>query len=179
MLEYRAELLRFLLARRAAEDEAQDILQDLFIKVGTLQCGPIGEPRAYLYKMTANLLFDRRRSAARRANRERDWTQAQLGSEEEIDASPSVEQSMIARDELARVSAAIAALPERTAEVLRLYRIDEVAQKDIALRIGISLSAVEKHLQRAYRAVSEIRARLDAETELAWRPSGDDGSDVS
>jgi RNA polymerase sigma factor (sigma-70 family) len=113
--------------------------------------------------MTANLLFDRRRSAARRSNRERDWTAAQLGPEEEVDSSPSVEQALIARDELARVSAAIAALPERTAEVLRLYRIDGVAQKDIALRIGISLSAVEKHLQRAYRAVTLARVELDAD----------------
>ena len=163
VLKYRAELLRFLTARRAAADEAEDILQDLYLKVGTLDSGPVAQPRAYLYKMTANLLFDRRRTAAHRANRERLWTEAQLGPEKEIDDRPSVEQALAAREELRIVAEAVATLPERTAEILRRYRIDGDGQKAIAADLGISLSAVEKHLQRAYRVVVEAQARLDAD----------------
>ena len=138
------------------------MLQDLFVRVRTMESGPIAEPRAYLYKVTANLLFDRRRSAARRATREQIWTEAQLGPEMEIDERPSVEQEMAARQELHSITAAIAALPERTAVILRHYRVDGYEQKEIARELGISLSAVEKHLQRGYRAVTEARARLDA-----------------
>lgn len=163
VLTYRAELLRFLTARRAPADEAEDILQDLYLKAGTLDSRPVAQPRAYLYKITANLLFDRRRTAAHRANRERLWTEAQLGPDSEIDDRPSAEQELAAREELRIVAQAVATLPARTAEILRRYRIDGDGQRDIAADLGISLSAVEKHLQRAYRVVVEAQARLDAD----------------
>jgi len=88
VLQYRAELLRFLTARRATADEAEDVLQDLYVKVQTLGGGPVAEPRAYLYRMTANLLCDRRRTSARRTERERHWTETQLGPDQELDDRP-------------------------------------------------------------------------------------------
>lgn len=163
VLTYRAELARFLSARRASADEAEDILQDLYLKVRTLKTAPIAEPRAYLYRMAANLLADRRRAAARRIAREQTWSEAQLGPEQQLDGQPTVEQEMSAREELAIVSSAIASLPARTAEILRRYRVEGEGQKAIAADLGISLSAVEKHLQRAYRVVVEAQARLGGE----------------
>jgi RNA polymerase sigma-70 factor (ECF subfamily) len=177
VLEYRSELLRFLAARRATPDEAEDLLQDLFVRVRTMDSGPIAEPRAYLYKIAANLLFDRRRSAARRSQREQIWTEVQLGDEMEIDERPSVEHEIAVRQELAIVAAAIAALPERSADILRRYRIDGAEQKAIAAALGISLSAVEKHLQRGYHAVAEARSQLDAGLPEARR-STSEGDDV-
>ena len=81
LLENRAALLRFLLARRVAADEAEDILQDLFVKLESHPAGPVAEPRAYLYRMAENLLLDRRRSAGRRTGREEAWATAQLGAD--------------------------------------------------------------------------------------------------
>jgi RNA polymerase sigma-70 factor (ECF subfamily) len=163
VLTYRAELARFLGARRVAPDEAEDILQDLYLKVRTLRAAPIADPRAYLYRMTANLLADRRRSAARRVTREQSWTETQFGREDQADGQPTAEREMSAREELAIVSRAIASLPERTAEILRRYRIEGEGQKDIAADLGISLSAVEKHLQKAYRVVIDAQDRLSVE----------------
>jgi RNA polymerase sigma-70 factor (ECF subfamily) len=173
VLHYRAELLRFLVARRAAADEAEDILQDLYLKVRGLQGGPVAEPRAYLYRMTANLLLDRRRTAARRTVRERHWTDAQLGPEQDLDDRPTAEQELAAREELAIVSRAIGALPERTVEILRRYRVDGDGQREIAAALGISLSAVEKHLQRAYRVVVEAKARLDGDLSVPAAETGE------
>ena len=165
-LAYRAELMRFLGARGASADEAEDILQDLYVKLCTLRIAPVAEPRAYLYRMTANLLFDRRRTAARRSARERLWAEAGPALEEQIDEQPTVEQEMGAREELAIVSRALAALPERTGEILRRYRVDGESQKEIAAQLGISLSAVEKHLQRAYRVVVEAQTKLGKDFEV-------------
>jgi RNA polymerase sigma-70 factor (ECF subfamily) len=53
------------------------------------------------------------------------------------------------------------ALPERTAFIFRQYRVEGASQKAIADELGISLSAVEKHLQRAYKAVLAVRLRQD------------------
>ena len=41
--------------------------------------------------------------------------------------------------------------------------ITKTPQKEIAVAMGVSLSAVEKHLQKAYRAVIEVQQGLDAE----------------
>jgi len=165
-LAHRAELVRFLRARGVSADDAEDILQDLYLKVCMLRIAPVAEPRAYLYRMTANLAFDRRRMAARRSARELQWAEAGPSPTEQIDEQPSVEQELVAREELANVSRALGSLPERTVAILRRYRIDGETQKEIAFQLGISLSAVEKHLQKAYRAVFEAQARLDADQAL-------------
>jgi len=174
-LQQRPALLRYLAARRLAPDEAQDLLQDLFVKLAAGATGPVGEPRAYLYRMAENLLLDRRRAASRRSGREQAWTTAQLGAAGDADDRPSAEQVLIGRERLAAVTRALAALPERTVQVFRRYRIDGVAQKEIAAELGISLSAVEKHLQKAYQVVVETQQRLDADTHCPQRPRPAEG----
>jgi len=170
LLEHRAALLRYFIARRVPPDEAEDILQDLVVKLESHASGPVAEPRAYLYRMAENLLCDRIRSEGRRRGREKAWVVAQSGATLDADERPSPEQALIARERLALVSAALAALPERTLLAFRRYRIDGMPQRQIAGELGISLSAVEKHLQKAYQVVVEARARLDAETADSQRP---------
>jgi RNA polymerase sigma-70 factor (ECF subfamily) len=169
LLAQRPDLLRFLAARRAAPDEAEDLLQDLFVKLAGQNIGPVAEPRAYLYRMLDNLLLDRRRSAGRRAGREQAWSAAQGGAAPEVDERPSAERELIDRERLALVSAALEVLPERTLFAFRRFRIDGSSQKEIAAEIGISVSAVEKHLQRAYRALADVQARLDEEVAPSRR----------
>jgi RNA polymerase sigma-70 factor (ECF subfamily) len=161
------------LARGAAPDEAEDLLQELYVRLETQAIGPIGEPRAYLYRMADNLFLDRRRADMRRATRERCW------GEQDNDPPSTPERELIGRERLAQVSAALAILPGRTVEIFRRFRIDGESQRAIGASLGISLSAVEKHLQRAYRAVADIRAHLDAENEAPRRPSCDEGQDGS
>lgn len=47
-------------------------------------------------------------------------------------------------------------MPERMRTAYRLFRIDHVPQREIAGRLGVSLSAVEKLLQRAYRRLHAL-----------------------
>jgi RNA polymerase sigma factor (sigma-70 family) len=169
LLEHRAALLRYLVARRVPPEEAEDILQDLVVKLESHASGPVAEPRAYLYRMAENLLLDRIRSEGRRRGREQAWVAAQAGATLEADDRPSAEQALIGRERLALVSAALAALPERTLAVFRRYRIDGAPQRQIAAELGISLSAVEKHLQKAYQIVVEAQKRLDADTDRRQR----------
>ncbi|WP_159981344.1 MULTISPECIES: RNA polymerase sigma factor [unclassified Novosphingobium] len=172
------ELRRFLLARRVSEADAEDLLQDLFLRVETSVTGPVRSPKAYLYQMLNNMAHTRRRTEARQKARDADWLDAPVGSAgtdmEMPDLAPDAETALLARDHLARVEAALEKLPERTAHVFRQYRIDGISQKVIARDLGISLSAVEKHLQRAYNAVLEIRNRLDP-GGTGWNPAGQTG----
>ena len=161
----RDALQRFLRARLRGAGDPEDVLQDLWVKLESLETGPVAEPLAYIYRMAENLVLDRRRSDIRRTNRETEWTTGQIDGSlgQAVDSQPGAERHLLARDHLRRVDAALDDLPERTAFAFRSVRIEGVPQKEIAASMGISLSAVEKHLQRAYRAVLEIQLRLDAE----------------
>jgi RNA polymerase sigma factor (sigma-70 family) len=163
-------LIRYLCARKVPLDEAEDILQDLFVKLEGLKPGPVAEPRAYLYRMAENLLYDRRRSAGWRSSREEAWVAAQLGEVREADARPSAERTLIAREELRLISDALAELPDRTLQIFRRYRLDGLRQREIADDMGISVSSVEKHLRHAYEAVVEARESLIAENPPQLRP---------
>ena len=166
----RPELRRFLLARRVSDADADDLLQELFLRIETNVTGPIRSPKAYLYQMLNNMAHTRRRTETRQQVRDAHWLDigsgSQVGNDAEMaDRTPDPETTLLARDHLARVDAQLDRLPERTAHIFRQYRIEGISQKAIANELGISLSAVEKHLQRAYHAVLEIRSRLEPGTE--------------
>lgn len=171
LLENRASILRFLAARRVPTEEAEDLFQDLFIKLESVSPGVVADPRAYLCRMADNLLLDRRRSSGRRADREEAWMESEFGTESGADERPSIEQVLIARERLAAVSSALARLPDRTLEIFRKFRVDGISQRQIAAELGISVSAVEKHLQKAYQAVVAIQSQLDADMSPSHRPS--------
>ena len=171
-LDNRAALFRYLCARKVPAEEAEDILQDLFVKLEGLRPGPVAEPRAYLYRMAENLLYDRRRAAAWRTNREEAWMAAQLGGVREADAQPSAERMLIAREELELVSVALAGLPDKTLRIFRLYRLEGLRQREIAEQLGVSVSSVEKHLRRAYEVVMQAQAGLVAENGSSLRHTG-------
>ena len=155
-------------------EEAEDILQDLYVKLEGLKPGPVAEPRAYLHRMAENLLYDRRRTAGWRTSREEAWVASQLGVSREADSRPSAERELIAREELRLISQALAALPDRTLQIFRLYRLDGLRQREIAAQLGISVSSVEKHLRRAYQLVVEAQESLVTENTSQLRPLGDE-----
>jgi len=155
LLANREALLRFLRARGAGDD-AEDILQELWLKVERLRApGPIADPRAYLFRMADNLMHDRVRTTMRRVHREQAWSAAGHDPEGRDD-TPSAEHVLVARERLLQVERALATLGERTQSIFRRFRLDGMSQSRIAQEEGISLSAVEKHLQRAYRVVAAL-----------------------
>jgi RNA polymerase sigma-70 factor (ECF subfamily) len=64
------------------------------------------------------------------------------------------------REALERVVEAIAGLPPRTREVFVLHRFEEITGARIAEQLGISESAVEKHIMKALKA---LHRRLSAD----------------
>ncbi len=175
----RPALIRYVLARGQSPEDAEDLMQDLYLKLDAHDGRRVDEPRAYLYRMTHNLLLDRRRSVARRAKREMDWSTGATGVVSEIDERPSAEEQLIARQQLEAITMALQTLPDRTQDIFRRFRIEGQTQKAIAANIGLSKSAVEKHIYRAYRVLAEARATFDAESPDTTSPTPERHIDMS
>ncbi|MDT8757237.1 RNA polymerase sigma factor [Sphingomonas psychrotolerans] len=157
ILNERSRLLRFLAARGLADD-AEDVLHDLWQRVAAAPSQPIADPLSYLFRAAENLVRDRRRSTVSRDRRHHDWHETSVQEEE-----PTGERALIARERLREVQATLAALGPRVELVFRKCRLDGLGQAAIARELGVSLSSVEKDLQKAYRALAQLRAKFDAE----------------
>ena len=148
--EQRLALRRFLVARTGSESDADDLLSELWIKAKGGATGPIASPVSYLFRMANNLVLDRLRETRRRGRRERNWT-GELHGEPDLafevaDPSPTAEQQLVDREEAQRLREAIEQLPPGAKRVLRLHKIDGLSHAEVAASLGISKSAVEKHM---------------------------------
>jgi RNA polymerase sigma factor (sigma-70 family) len=159
-LANRSRLLGFLRAHGAG-DAAEDLLQELWIKVSQAQTGPIAQPISYLYRAANNLMLDRYRSHRQSTSREQAWTDAVGATVPGQSDMPSGERLMIAREQLRITQAALDDLGARASAIFRRHRIDGIGQREIAAEFGLSLSTVEKDLRTAYRAVINSRKSSD------------------
>ncbi|WP_301950668.1 RNA polymerase sigma factor [Sphingorhabdus sp. EL138] len=164
-LAKRAVIKGFLSSRLGNAADAEDVLQDLWLKIDRLKIGPVDDPLSYLFRMAQNAAYDRRRSAKRRADREQQWveTQSSTAGSEYVDDSPDVVSHLLSREMLAEVEQVLDGLPERTSYIFRSFRVESRAQRDIAAELDISVSAVEKHLRKAYRAIIDFRKGVDSD----------------
>jgi RNA polymerase sigma-70 factor (ECF subfamily) len=62
------------------------------------------------------------------------------------------------REIVARIASAIAALPEGAAQAFRLHKIDGLSHAEVAARLGISRSGVEKHIAVAMKHLRRLLA---------------------
>jgi RNA polymerase sigma-70 factor (ECF subfamily) len=143
-------LLRFLTARLGDAAAAEDVLQDLWLRLQAVDTGAVANGKAYLYRAAQNLALDAVRARQRSAVRERQWATAHGGSAAEpVDPSPNAEADMLEREEAAALASAIAALPEAAGRAFRLHKLEGLSHAEIAARLGISRSGVEKHIALA------------------------------
>lgn len=161
-LENRTALLRFLRARGAG-DRAEDVLQDMWVKLRARDVGPVADPLPYLYRVANNLMLDQYRSSTRREKREQDWVDGGTGQIVEQSMDAPADEQMISAQRLGEAEAVLRDLGPRVETVFRRFRLDGVGQKQIAIDLGVSLTTVEKDLQKAYRALIALKQRFDAE----------------
>ena len=162
---YRAtvEPLRRYLARLLRnEADAQDVAQDAYRRVlPELEKNRVEKPEAYLFTTARRLAINQLR---RRANTPADAVDSAV-LDQTASPSPGVAQTVIARHDLATVERAMEQLPPGCRAVLLLRRVELLSHEEIARRLGVTVSNVEKQQARALRL---LRAALEsAETDAA------------
>src|SRR5438132_982949 len=152
-----APLRRYLTRLLGNSSEAQDVAHDAYLRVYPTADKPTTiRPEAVLYTTARRLAINRlkRRSISPISN---DSSPIEHASA----ATPGVVQQVMARQELRLLEEAIAALPEGCRNVLLLRKVELLSHREIAERLGIAVSTVEKQHVRALRL---LRAALPAET---------------
>jgi RNA polymerase sigma factor (sigma-70 family) len=152
----RPQLLRYVRAHGAADD-AEDLLQELWLRIAAASHPEGGVSLGYLMRAAHNLLIDRARSSRSRVVREQAYQRDGAENDGAADPRPDAERMLSGREDLQLVERALLPLGVRTNAILRRHRLDGVPQRQIAAEQAISISAVEKHLQKAYRALARIR----------------------
>jgi len=156
---YRLPLLRFFEKRiaDACPAEIDDLTQEVFLRlVGSPGLDSVERMEAYLFTAAANLLCDRhRRRMARATGAHESLDEAVHGGSVEL---PGPERVALDRQCIDHLAAALRELPERTRAVFVFYHLENLPHAEIAVRLGIAVRTVEKHV---FRANAHLLRRID------------------
>lgn len=153
MRRYGAPIRAFLARRIRNPADINDLTQEVFLRLmRRTGAGPIENIEGYLFQIAANLLRETARQAALRDGAFPKELAPEFLREGE-DYSP--ERILLGKEACRELVAALNELPERTRTVFILSRFEDVKGYEIARRLGISVSAVEKHMMRALRRLRE------------------------
>ena len=148
MLEnYYRELVSFLSARLGNAQAAEDVVHDAYVRVLERSSDePIEQPRAFLYRTALNLVIDgHRRNALRQVE------PLEVLDTEERFFSPSPQVSMDHGQRLEMIQRALAELSPNCRDSFLLRKLEGLSHVEIAERLGVSRSVVEKHIVNAMK----------------------------
>lgn len=141
---YRPILARFFQRRVRPESEVDDLIQEVFARLarkGDLR--EIAQVEGYLFQVAANLIRERAHKLKQSAVSEKGF----VAESREEDFSP--ERILLGEEQIQRVFAALHELPERTRNAFLLHRFEDLKHVEIARRLGVAVSTVEKDIMRA------------------------------
>lgn len=142
-------LRRFFMRRLHNDEEARELTQELYLRVLATD-GAIcaRNPDAYIFMTASNLVRERwRRQAVGPTTSlvEGEDCQTDPGRIESV----TPERVLLGKAALIQAVAAIEELNPTTRAIFILHRLEGMRQKDIASRLGLSVSAVEKRFASA------------------------------
>ena len=176
---------RFLRRFIANEHDIDDICQEAITRaLEASQVSDIVEPRGFLFGIARNVM---RREMERRSKSLIDYLDAATGADEFV--APGTTESRVDSDQQLRLCAAVVAtLPPQCPRVFVLKKVYGFSHKEIARKLDISVSTVEKHVAAAMKrfmdrwerehhlstAISFVRDSSDLPPRLLGKRSGDE-----
>ena len=155
--EKRAHLIRFFAARTRSIAAAEDLAQDLYLKLAARKdTAEAQAPAAMLYRIATNLMLDAARGSQRSRQRDTTW-RSETGafvSGEAINPSIPADDALIDNERMRELAQAVLALPPQMQRAFRLHKLEERSQAETARAMGVSVKAVEKHISAAVRALA-------------------------
>lgn len=151
-MRYSPIVEQFALSLLKRKEEADDITQNIFLKIWENRSSMSGVHsfRAYLFKMVRNAVYD---TFSRRKPTSGLQDSMKLG---DILRSEDMEGKISAKDLNMLMDMAVENMPEQRRRVFRMSRRDGLSHKEISMQLGISTKTVEYHMSKALAELRKI-----------------------
>ncbi len=140
---FHTPLYQFILRRVANEATAEDLLQEVFLKIhqhgGSLR--EVKRLESWIYQITRNIIIDHYRSHRQ--------PMTSLDAREALDFPDELPDHDIVSELLPCIRAMVLALPEQDRQALVLTEYQGLTQKELGERLGLSFSGAKSRVQRA------------------------------
>jgi len=151
-------LLAYALRYTGARAAAEDVVQEAFMKLHA-QFDQVEKPRPWLYRTVHNLALNQRRAAGKTVSLEPAPDSETSSPAEPADSALPPDAQMLRLEGIGLVRISLAALDERSRELVRLKFNDELSYNDIAKRTGLTPGNVGFILHHALKTIASELAK--------------------
>ena len=149
-------LKRFLARFFSNSQDIEDVAQEAYLRAYVAeQQKDIEQPKAYLFRIARNLALT---ELTRKSKKITDYLE-ECDASVVIECGAAADSEVEAQESLGLYCEAVAALPEKCRQVFLLRKVHGLAHKEIAKRMSLSVSSVEKYL---LRGILECQAFVQA-----------------
>jgi RNA polymerase sigma factor (sigma-70 family) len=166
---YYGDLRKFVARQLGSQQDADDVVQDIYRELLHSRCAEATNPRAWLWKIAWRVVHD----AFERQKRQRvhqvnlDAKSIEALRADRLNTSAPADLQLEDRDELLQ---ALEGLPIATQIAILRSRRDGWTYEQIAVELGVTSHMVKHHIGRAIAHFDEYFERMDREAEQGVRP---------
>jgi RNA polymerase sigma factor (sigma-70 family) len=157
--QMRPALVKYFKRKTGNAVEAEDLAQDVLVRALThADWKSADQAKGYIFRTAVNRWRDRHRRLKTHGTNV-SWDERH---EKELGVENDPECVLIVREELNQIARTLDGLNARTRAVVMLIKMEQMKAATVADMLGISVSAVNKHLANAVAHLSALRKRLDS-----------------
>lgn len=135
--------------------DIEDVAQEAYLRAfAAEQKKHIEQPKAFLFRIAKNVALN---ELTRKSHQITDFIE-DVSASIVFDTAASAEEEVDAQESFGLYCEAVVSLPEKCRQVFLLRKVHGLAHKEIAARMSLSVSSVEKYLRQG---VLTCRAFLD------------------
>jgi RNA polymerase sigma factor (sigma-70 family) len=139
--------------------DVDDVIQDAYVRVLEYAASSpkMDNPAAFMHRIARNLAIDKirwRRRTARVCSASDDSEDIRSQVQNVRSSDRQIDEVMEQKEILQTVLTAVSQLPAKCRDAYLLSRVEERTDREIALKVGLSVSMIEKYVLRARRHVA-------------------------
>ena len=139
-------VLKMIARHTNGRPDPEELLSTAFLRLEQYESRkPVSDPVGFLVRTARNIAIDEYRHEQISSRHRSEMRHCQLEPED----VPLQDEVLAARARLERVKDGLAQLPPRTREIFLMYRLHDLKCREIAIKVGLSESSVEKHIAKA------------------------------
>ena len=160
VLIHDAALRSYLLKLTRSRDDAEDLLQESFLRVlKASRTTRIDNPRAFLFRTAFNLFVQGyRRGKTAPLDPMADFDHLNVK-----DMTVAIDEALIARERLGALAEAVDRLPPQSRRILIMRKVYLLSHEEIQEALGVSRRTIERHVASGLKSCKEYLARPDRE----------------